>query len=134
MNNITNNNIAQAIYLSTKDKSAGEMSNVYKNIVNFLAKKNLISKSSDILKKLKKIINDENGIFEAKVFTARKLNDTSKKELKHILQNHYKTTEVDLVEILDPKLLGGLRIEINDEVIDNTIKNKINKLKNHLIK
>lgn len=134
MNNITNNNIAQAIYLSTKDKSAGGMSNVYKNIVNFLAKKNLISKSSDILKKLKKIINDENGIFEAKVFTARKLNDTSKKELKHILQNHYKTTEVDLVEILDPKLLGGLRIEINDEVIDNTIKNKINKLKNHLIK
>ena len=134
MNNITNNNIAQAIYLSTKDKSVSEMSGVYKNIVNFLAKKNLILKSFDILKKLKKIINDENGIFEAKVFTARKLNDTSKTELKHILQNHYKTKEVDLIEILDTNLLGGFRIEINDEVIDNTIKNKINKLKNHLIK
>ena len=35
-------------------------------------------------------------------------------------------------EILDEKLLGGIRIEINDEIIDLTVKDEIKKLQEYL--
>ena len=35
-------------------------------------------------------------------------------------------------EVLDEKLLGGFKIEVNDEIIDLTIKNKLEKLQEYL--
>ena len=39
-----------------------------------------------------------------------------------------------LVESLDSKLLGGLKVEVNNEIIDLSIKNKIGKLQKYLTK
>ena len=49
-----------------------------------------------------------------------------------ILKERYQQKEVILVEVLDEKLLGGFKMEVNDEVIDLTIKNKIGKLQEYL--
>ena len=40
--------------------------------------------------------------------------------------------QVIFKEKIDEKLLGGFRIEVNDEVIDLTLKNKIFKLEEYL--
>ena len=50
------------------------------------------------------------------------------------LKERYKVKDVNITEIFDGKLLGGMRILVNDEIIDLSLQNKIKKLQEHLIR
>lgn len=126
------NDIARAIYLNSKDKSGSELTSSLQKSVKFLYRKNLLSKKEDILEKLQEIINESNGIVVAKVWSVKKIESGVRTELLNFLRKHYSAKEVHLEEKIDDKLLGGVRIEINNEVIDLTIKKKISLLKKHL--
>lgn len=132
MTTISNNDIAQAIYLVSKDKTETELRNVNDKIIKFLSRKRFLSKSSDILERLEKIINYENKKIIVKVSSAKKLKEELKEELAFFLKKRYKIEKVIFIEEIDEKLLGGMKIEINDEIIDLTVKNKIKKLEEHL--
>ncbi|KKR70618.1 MAG: ATP synthase subunit delta [Candidatus Nomurabacteria bacterium GW2011_GWB1_40_7] len=133
MSAISNNNIARAIYLELGGKDEGEQSLIFPKIIQFLVKKRLLARAPDILNHLSKIINDEEKRIVARVSSKDNLDEKTKHELKHSLAKRYLVEEVDLVLNTDEKLLGGLKIEVNDEVIDLTIKNKIGKLQEYLI-
>ena len=132
MTSISNNDIARAIYLSSKDKSPSEMHQVHEKVINFLVRRRLISKSSSILLELKKIINSEHGIVPANVFSAHRLHEKKEKNLVHFLKKRYSAKEVALNPVLDKPLLGGMRVEVSDEVIDLTLKNKVEQLQKYL--
>lgn len=131
---ISNTDIARAIYMTTKDKTGSHLVDSLKEVVKFLARKRLLSRTNNILSTLGKIVNQEAGIVKAKVSSARKLHHETKTNLTHKLEKHYQAKEVIFEEIIDEKLLGGMRVEVEDEVIDLTLKNKINQLQAHLIR
>lgn len=133
MTTISNNDIARAIYLSTLGKTDDQQATLLKRTTKFLARHRLLGKSQTILTQLGKVINAENGIVEAKVFSAETLTDKVKKNLIQILTKRYSAKGVTILEKIDEKLLGGVRIEVNDEVLDMTLKNKVGKLKEYLI-
>lgn len=139
MSTISNNDIARAIYSFSKDNrlealppSGGKAS--YAKIVEFLARRHLFRKIPDILTRLNKIINHEEGKIMVKLWSAKVLPEKIKKNLVHFLKKRYSAKEIIFDEIPDKKLLGGMRIEVNDEIIDLTIKNKIGELQEYLIR
>lgn len=134
MANISNNDIAEAIYFATKDKQKEELPLVYKKILDFLKHRNLLSKSGDILNKLEKILNLREEKILVKVSSAKMLNTKTKETLIDLLKTRYKAKEVLLEERLDEGLVGGMKLEINDEIIDLTVKDKLKKLQEHLTK
>jgi F-type H+-transporting ATPase subunit delta len=131
---LSNNDIAFAIYSLSKNKSKEELPAIFKKVTKFLDRRRLLSNASDILEKLDKIINLNEGKILVKILSAKKVNEKIKKDLKLFLEKRYKVKEILFLEKLDEKLLGGIRLEINDEVIDLTIKRKIQKLQEYLIK
>ena len=133
MTTTSNNDIARALFLTLKDKSSAEQSAIFPKIIQFLFRKRLLSKSSEILSRLDKMINSEKGRVVVKVSSKNKLSEKIKKELEQTLLKRYSAKEIRLIESLDEKLLGGFRVEVNDEVVDLTIKNKIEKLQEYLI-
>ena len=132
LKNQTNNKIANAIYLASKDKTGSSLSAIFQNTVTFLHRRHLLSKAPAILSQLENIINDKEGRVVVKIKSAKPLAPHFKKELIIVLKKRYEAEEINLVESLDEKLLGGIRIEVKDEVIDLTIKNKITKLQEYL--
>ena len=132
MANLSNNDIAKAIYFVSKDKTDIELKDINKKVIRFLAHRRLLSKTKDILDRLGKIINKVEERIVVKVSSAQKLEEKIKKELILFLKKRYGAKEIVLKEILDGKLLGGMKLEINDEIIDLTVKNKIKKLQEHL--
>ena len=134
MSIISNNNIARAIYLVSKDKKETELQDINKKIMKFIIRRRLLSKTPDILKQLDKIINNETGKIIVKILSSKKLEDEYKKELAPFLKERYGGKEIIFIETLDKKLLGGIRIEVNNEIIDLTAKNKIKRLQEHLIR
>ena len=134
MATISNNDIAKAIYLSSKDKTPHELVAHNKNILNFLHRKHLLSKSKNILKKLEQIINKEESRVVVRLKTKDKLKESTKHHLSTFLKERYKVKEIVVNEEEDESLLGGFKVEIEDELIDLSAKNKINKLQEHLIR
>lgn len=126
MNTASNNDIARAIYLASKDNTP------VGKIVEFLARKHFLGRISAILSQLGKVIRAENGTVLANVKSAKTLPVGERKELEHFLIKRYAAKEVILEDNIDSKLLGGFKIEVDDEVIDLTIKNKIGKLQEYL--
>lgn len=134
MSSISNNQIAQAIYLSTKGKRGRELGETLENTTRFLIRRRLTSRAPDILSRLNQIINEKEGTVVAKATSAKKLGGIIKKDLIHLLKKHYLAKEVLLEEQIDERVLGGVRIEVGDEVIDLTLKNKIGQLKDYLMR
>ena len=141
---ISNNEIARAIYLFLKDNSLEtqpsnqDETSKYAKIVRFLFRRHLLSQAANILLQLEKVINQAENKIVVRVSSAEKLEEKTKEYLTQNLKKRYSRKEVPkeiiLVEKLDKNLLGGTRLEINDEVIDLSIKNKMEKLKEYLLK
>ena len=134
MSAISNNNIARAIYLKIKGKDQREQATLFLKIIQFLARKRLLTKASDILARMSKIANEEEGRVVARVSSGKILDEKTMLQLKQSLASRYRVKEIDLLFKTDEKLIGGFKIEVGDEVIDLTIKNKIRKLQEYLIK
>lgn len=133
MATITNNDIAQAIYLSAKGKTGTELDTVLAQSVKLLADKRLLSKSGAILSKVQSLIDIDTGITRATVSSPRKLEKSSISEITEALKKRYGSKEVVFNELLAPDLIGGIKIEVGDEVIDASLKGKVKKLQDHLI-
>jgi len=134
MTKISNNEIARAIYSLSEGKSLFEQSEISKRAVKFLFRRRLLSKAPEILAQLQKIINKEESRITAKVSSVNELDSRTKTHLEHALKKRYSGREVLWTESIDPMLLGGVKVEVNNEVIDLSIKNRIGKLQEHLIK
>jgi F-type H+-transporting ATPase subunit delta len=133
MASISIKNLAEAIYESSCDKDGKSLDTIIENTVIYLRDKNLLGKSDELLKILEKIINKEEGVIKAQVSTSSKIKKDLQNEIEAFIKKKYQAKEV-IVELKeDPKLLGGVKIEIGDEIIDTTLSNKIHQLQNYLI-
>ena len=56
--------------------------------------------------------------------TARELADSERERLAQALVAQYDTS-VHLQVVVDPDVVGGLRVEIGDDVIDGTVSSKL---------
>lgn len=134
MATISNNNIAEAIYFLSKDKNEKDISILIDNVIKFLIRKRLLSKSKDILNQLEKISNKEEGIVIVRLKSSKRLNENIRNEIQRIIQNKYNAQNVILKEEIDESVLGGFKLEIKDEIIDLTVSNKLKKLQEYLIR
>jgi F0F1-type ATP synthase delta subunit len=55
-------------------------------------------------------------------------------ELEESLKKKYKAHSVVIDQKENEKLISGIKIEARDEIIDLTLRNRLNKLQTHLIK
>ena len=67
----------------------------------------------------------------ATVRVARPMSNADQRRLAETLGEQYATT-VHLNVVLDPDLLGGVRVEIGDDVIDGTIAGRLDDARRRL--
>ena len=133
MAKISTKDIAQAIYATAKGKSGHELHNAMANATEFLVKKNLLGKTKEILEELEKVVDDDEGIVKAKVGSPRKLKKSVQEDIEGILKKRYKANEIILDLYEDKDLLGGIKIQVKDEVIDLSLAHKVHQLQNYLL-
>jgi len=134
MASISTKNIAEAIYESSYGKEGAILDDVIMKSAIFIKDKNLLGRKEEILKALEKIINREEGIVKAKITTRSEAEKEFEKKIEEFIKSKYKAKEVILELKVDPQVLGGIKIEIEDEIIDTTLSSKIHQLQDYLIK
>jgi F-type H+-transporting ATPase subunit delta len=71
------------------------------------------------------------GITESVLTTAVKVDDKVKKQIRDLISEVFKT-KVELKETIDPEIVGGFILQIDDNYIDASIRNKLRKIKKEL--
>ena len=134
MAKISPKTIAEAIYAATEGKSGAELAEVLGRSAEVLRKKHLLNKSKEVLAALQNIIEKKTGVVRAKVTTAKSLTSGERKTIENEIKEKYKGQNV-IGEFLEkPELLGGMRVEVGDEVLDTTYRNQLYRLEKFLIK
>ncbi|OGI78292.1 hypothetical protein A3C57_01610 [Candidatus Nomurabacteria bacterium RIFCSPHIGHO2_02_FULL_33_12] len=133
MASISITNISKAIYLASYNKTGQDLDLVISNVVKFLSKKGILSKSESILYALSNLIDHENKTIRAKLYSVNKLEKPIIDKVEQELKDRYKIEKVYITEIEDKNILGGIKIEIDDEIIDLSLLKKVTQLKKHLL-
>ena len=119
---------AKALYESLKDVKEDETDLVFKNFYTILLRNNDLKLINKIIEKIEEIDKEERGVVEVEVTGAKETDKDLVSKLRNLIGK-----KAEIREKVDPGLIGGLKIQINDLLIDGSIKAKLNKLKQSLI-
>jgi F-type H+-transporting ATPase subunit delta len=67
----------------------------------------------------------------ATVRVARPLSDADRRRLTEALSRTY-GREIHLNVVVDPEVIGGIRVEIGDDVIDGTVSSRLDEARRRL--
>lgn len=95
-------------------------------IARMISKAGKTSKLSEVIKYFKSSYNKDTKTIDIKIISAHKDNSIDIKELGGF--------KAEIKHIIDPSLLGGVRIETENFAIDSSIKAKISKIKSIALK
>jgi F-type H+-transporting ATPase subunit delta len=109
--------------------------NVDENFLRFiklLAENNRLNVISEILNLYDSYFQDEKNLKIAKINTAFELDEEQLKNIKQALEQRFKK-EISLEQNVDPALLAGAVVKVDDLVIDGSLRERLRKLESQLI-
>lgn len=104
-----------------------------KNLLNVLIDNKRFMVFGDLVRDFNRKYNYVNNILEGIVYSTRKLDSEDFKNLENALNKKF-DKKVELTNIIDESLIGGLSIYVEGKRIDNSIRNRLDSLKAHLLK
>lgn len=81
-----------------------------------------------ILDEFVKLYYQDKGIVEVTVETAVELSDAQDKKLRTVLEDKL-NTKISLNYLVNPKVLGGLKVSFDSFLIDDTLQTKLKRMK-----
>jgi len=89
---------------------------------------------SDIQNELTRLINSLKGTVVAEVYSIKELDSSSLEELKNVIENTItKNKKVKIETKVDTSLIGGIKIKINNQLYDGSIKGRLEGLKRKIL-
>ncbi len=125
---------AQVLYETTKEKSHDEINDIISNFIKNLARNKQIKNVGKIIVKFREIYNRENEIVEAEVTTRGKLDKDMNNYVINYVTKKFQAKKVELKNIKDETIKGGVIIRIGDEVMDGSINRNLQELKKTLVR
>ncbi|UCF63799.1 MAG: F0F1 ATP synthase subunit delta [bacterium] len=102
------------------------------DFLNLLLQKNREELLSEIISYFLKYLDDSKGILRGELLTAYELSASQKTALKNQL-DRITGKDVLLQEKIDSSLIAGFVVRLDDTVIDSSIKNQLDKMREKLM-
>lgn len=123
-----------------KDEKKDLISRIFKgkisleliNLLYILVDKRRESYILDIVKEYKKLFNEYKNIVKVVAMTALPMEEDSKNRLVESLGKKLNKT-VELTNEIDPSVIGGILLKIEDKIIDGTLKGQLDSISKVII-
>ncbi|MDC7292493.1 MULTISPECIES: ATP synthase F1 subunit delta [unclassified Butyrivibrio] len=106
----------------------GSLSAYHLNFIKILIEKGLLREYSACYKRFRKSYNEAHGIAEALVTSAVSLSDAQLSQLKEKLEK-ISGKKILLKQKTDPDILGGVRVDLEGQLFDGTVKGRLSELR-----
>ena len=115
--------------LQLVDESLGSSLSAYHlNFIKILIEKGLLREYSACYKRFRKSYNESHGIADALVTTAVALSDAQLSQLKEKLEK-ISGKKVLLNQKVDADILGGVRVDLEGQLFDGSVKGRLSELR-----
>jgi F-type H+-transporting ATPase subunit delta len=111
---------------------SGKITALSLSFINLLSKKRREFYIPSIAKQFDEQYKVKNNIITAVVTSSIDLDSDSKKRILDIIKESGSNTNVELIERINPSIVGGFILSIGDKQIDQSVKRKLSDLKKNL--
>ena len=123
--NLTTKQCAKILYELHKDKDKLETN--IRGFAAFLVEQNMSSKAHKIYDEFEKYRKEKDNLISVEVESAVKLSAGEIKEIEKMVHER-SGKKPEITERINPKLLAGLKIMVEDTMIDSTVAAKLKNL------
>lgn len=121
--NVTRANVEQA-FLAVSGKALSEEG---KNLIRLLLKNGRLGLLPVIAAQFEKLKAEQSGMLEAEVISAFPLSAEQQKEMVGLLEKRFDRKVTTRVRV-DPELIGGVKINAGDVVIDASVRGQLDNM------
>ena len=104
-----------------------------KTLIKIVAKNHRSNLLLEIFEEFNSLVNEYRGVVEGLVYSSIPLTDAELSKLNKVI-GEVEGRPTDLKNVIDPSLLGGVKVVINDHIYDGSIKHHIDELRKTLLK
>jgi F-type H+-transporting ATPase subunit delta len=131
---ITAKQYAQTLFELTKDKDEIEIQAVISKFLVVLKKRGDFKMKMDIIQQFQRIFNEANGIVEVKIISQQELKQDQLEKIEQLVKNKYQANQVILKNDIQKEILGGIMMQVGDEVMDGSVAGQLKRMRNSLNK
>ena len=103
------------------------------NILYVLLDKKRINETVNVIDEFNALANDAAGTTEAKVFSTRLLTADETAAISSAFAEKVGKLSLRIENVIDPSLIGGIRLQIGNRIYDSSLSGKLERLKKDLI-
>ncbi|MCF0213114.1 MAG: ATP synthase F1 subunit delta [Muribaculaceae bacterium] len=120
--------------LTTAAKADKKTDTVFEDFLHLLADNNRLAFARDIAVAYRDIYRKANHIRRVTVVSAQQLDPAQETRLKKLIQTHLGDDKMEYNSSINPELIGGFTVSIDNERLDASLSNELNLLRQNLIK
>ncbi|WP_179395197.1 ATP synthase F1 subunit delta [Lacticaseibacillus absianus] len=110
-----------------------DASPLVQNLIDVVAGNGRIGGLSHVITAFARRFDEANGIVNATVTTAVPLDDPQTQAMRQAIASRFDVQDVRLTPVVDPAIVGGVKVVSDDLVIDGTIATRLVKLQKQLL-
>jgi F-type H+-transporting ATPase subunit delta len=99
-----------------------------KNFVNLLIDNGRVNALPEIAVQFRTLKNAQSGTSDATVFSAFPMDGTALADVSVLLEKRF-GRKLNIQVALEPELIGGIRVVVGDEVLDTSVKARLEQMK-----
>lgn len=101
-------------------------------LILLLLKKKRIAHLPDVIDAYRKLVEEHQGVTEARVVTAVSLEAELREALRRELERVF-DKKVRVQQVVDPRIVGGLVVMIEGKIIDRSVRHELDRLREDLL-
>jgi F-type H+-transporting ATPase subunit delta len=104
-----------------------------KNLLMILVDRKRESSLLVIIEDFLKLVNAENNLDDALVFSAKPLTEAEEKEISAVFSKKVGKKALRIENIIQPEMLGGFEVRIGNQIFDGSLSGKLSRLHRHIL-
>lgn len=103
------------------------------NTVKLLVERRRAEITPYVIEHLNEMVNEAKGIAEVTVHSVRALSDAEKQNLADELATRFDKQAVNINNIVDAGIIGGLKIQYGNTILDGSISGKLSRIEQQIV-
>ncbi|PIZ94993.1 MAG: ATP synthase F1 subunit delta [Candidatus Magasanikbacteria bacterium CG_4_10_14_0_2_um_filter_37_12] len=128
MAKISNKQFAESLYEITIDLDGKDLELVLQKFVELLFRHHKLTQATRIIIEFESIVKKKEGVVELEITSARELDSETIAQIKKVFGK-----KVEALQRVDNGLIGGIKIKMEDKILDGSVRTQINSLKKCLV-
>ena len=96
--------------------------------IKLLVERNRVHIIGNMVSRLEQLTNDAKGIAVAQVYSVRQLTEKEQQDIAQAIAKRFQKREVKVHNIVDPAIIGGLKVRVGNTIIDGSVSGKLERL------